>query len=147
MNRRYVYPALAALVLAALAALVAGYAGYEAGFARGVLENATFVRPEAAPGGALPYYYAWPFFGPGFGWGPAGGVVWTIGFFIRCLIPVFIFLVFLSILRAMFWGPWRRHRGWGRMSWDPETGVPPPFEAWHRRAHEASAGAEPDSPA
>jgi len=131
MNGRFIFRLLAALV--AIVAIV-GLGGivYNAGVAQGMTQAAPRAEGEvsAAPG---PYYapYAAPFFG--------------FGFFGLLGLLFFLFLLFGAV-RALFW---RGPRGWGHMHRGPWGGppmggkeewskwVPPPFEEWHRRAHES----------
>jgi hypothetical protein len=141
---RWAVSVLVALLLVG-GALAAGYYAYQSGYARGVLENATFVVPEAAPEGAVPFfYYGRPFMHPGFGWGPGGMVGPFIGGFIQCLIPLFFLFLFFGLLRMLFWrGRWGH--GWGGPGHWP-GGLPPHFEEWHRRAHGEAPGTDSNPP-
>ena len=127
MNKSIVFKILMVLVLVG-ANIGLGAFAYNAGVTQGVALSAQPPVGEAiqAP---LPYYpmrYGHPFYGYG-GFG-----------FLGCLVPFFlIFLVFFA-LRGLFWGGPRRwghmhHGPWGRG--EPDQGLPPMFDEWHRRAH------------
>jgi hypothetical protein len=118
---------LAAVVLIAAIVGIGVYA-YNLGIAQGLLQNS---QVQAVAPGQMPYVPFWhpvPGFGIGFG-------------FLGCLLPLFLlFLVFGSV-RALFWhGPWGwRHMHHGDWDWREEhrRGVPPIFDEWHQRAHNA----------
>ncbi len=119
MNGRILLSVLLVLVLVALLAGAGVYA-YNVGVAQGLAQSGKLTTP--APG-VLPYPYYGPFFFHPFGFGFG-----LFGF----LIPLFFFLLFFGLLRALFWrGRW----GW-RGPRDYGQGVPPAFEEWHHRAHE-----------
>lgn len=76
-----------------------------------------------------PYYYGW--FWPPF--------LFPFGCFIP-LIVLFLIMLAFSAFRYMMGGAgWRAehrmHRHFNRWGYDPENGVPPVFEEWHKRAH------------
>ena len=101
---------LSLVTLAVVLAVGVGIVSYNLGLSHGAAQAA------AAAGTLPPYPYAWGWYRPwGFGFG----------------FPIFFLLFFWFIAaRCFFWGgPWRRR-------WYREHGVPPSFEAWHRRAHE-----------
>jgi hypothetical protein len=119
MNGRIVLRVLFALVVLAVVAGVGFYA-YNIGVAQGMAGDAGI----AAPGVAPHLYYGRPFFFGPFGFGFAG-----------CLFPLFFIFLALLLLRGLFWhGRWS-HGYHGR--W--EQSVPPMFEEWHRKAHEAQS--------
>jgi hypothetical protein len=108
-------PWLVGLVLIVGASTIA----YNAGVSQGVAQSGRV--------GAMPPY----------GWHPWG---WyhPFGF----LFPFFFFAFWFFVARLFFWGgPWRR-RWYGHPY---EGAVPPMFEEWHRRAHEASHDASSTS--
>ena len=124
MNGKIVFRILAALVLLAAIAGIAFFA-----FNLGVTQHA---QSAANAGDQVPipyngtHFLMFPFPFLGFG----------------CFAPLIaLFLLFIA-LRAfsfIFWGPrWgysgHIHRGWRRGGWD-ESGVPPIFQEWHKRAH------------
>ena len=118
---------VSALVLIAAIAGIA-YFAFQAGVAQG--SPVTIEAPSGETVPAYPYYgYGMPFHRPwGFGFG-----------FFGFLLLLFLFFVALRALRFLFWGPrwgWgsHHHGPWGR-HW--ENGVPPMFEEWHKRSHEA----------
>ena len=131
MNRT-ILAILAVLVLIAGAVGIGVYA-YNAGVAQGLVDSGRLVAPApgAAPGTVpYPYYGYGPFFGRPFGFGFG---------FLGCLFPLLFFILLFALIRGLFWrGRW----GWGpygpRGNWS--QGVPPPFEEWHRRAHESNVG-------
>jgi hypothetical protein len=118
MNNRL----LGGFVIAALGAVAAAaiaIGSYNAGVARGLVESGRMIA--AAPAGP-PFMYVWP-------------RPWGFGFL--PIFPIFFFLLFFFVVRAMLWrGRW--HSGW-RHRYDD---VPPMFEEWHRRAH----ATQPPSP-
>lgn len=134
MNGRIVFRVLLGLLVVAVVAGIGVYA-YNAGVAQGLAANSEITAPGQAgapfanPAYGGPYFYHRPFFGWGFG--PLG-----------CLFPLLgIFLVF-ALLRGLFWrGPWGGGHGWKHFGHYGPGGkdVPPPFEEWHRRAHETPA--------
>ncbi|MGE5252104.1 MAG: hypothetical protein ACM3QS_18010 [Bacteroidota bacterium] len=115
---------VAALVLIAAVAAV-GFFAYNAGVAHG--SPITIQSPSGQTGQAPYPYYGYPFHRPwGFGFG-----------FLGCLVPLFLFFIIFGAFRFLLWGPrWghMRHGYWGRGGWS-ESGVPPMFEEWHKRAH------------
>jgi hypothetical protein len=98
-------------VLAVLVvALAAGLVGYQIGLSQDLVV-------EGGPAVAHPAY------GPGFGFG------WGFGGFLFFLLVLFLLF---AAFRPRWGGP---GPGWsGRGDWSNR--VPPPFEDWHRRAHE-----------
>ena len=131
---------IAALVLIAAIAGI-GYFAFQAGMAQG---SPITIEAPSGDGNALPAPY--PYYG--YGYGMPFHHPWGFGF--GCFGPLLaLFLIFLALksFRLLFWGPrwgWGHHRGghrpWGR-HW--ENGVPPMFEEWHKRAHNApEAGGE-----
>lgn len=122
MDRRFRFGWLIGLVGLVLAVLVAVYA-YNLGVAHGVAAAAQAAAP--APGV------------PPFAWGPRP---WGFGFFpFFPLFPLFFILLFVVLLRGLFW------RGrWGGGMYCRHDGVPAAFDEWHRRAH-AQPGAPPAS--
>jgi len=109
---------VAFIVTLVVAAAVAFFA-YNAGVAHGV---ATAGQQLAAPApGALPPY---AFYRP---WG------FGFPFFFG---PFFFFLLFVLVMRGLFWGSrWRRYGCAGGYY----GGGPMTFDDWHRRAHERMA--------
>lgn len=134
MNRRIIFGILLALVLIA-GAVAIGATAYRAGVVRGLADSGQLVLPgggDFGPRGGEPGY---GFYGHRpFGFGPFG-----FGFgFLQCLVPLFFFFLFFSLLRGLF--GWRRPWGWGwgghhhgQGPWG--KGVPPMFEEWHKQAH------------
>ena len=112
---------LSALVLVLAIAGIA-YFAFQAGVSQG-----SPITVEAPSGDIVPY--------PSYGWGPFHHP-W--GFAFACfgaLILVFLFFAAFKAFRLLLWGP---HWGWRRGAWRygwRESGVPPMFEEWHRRAH------------
>ena len=107
-RRRGWIAALAVVLLSAFAGIVAYNIGVSHGFA----------QSAADAGDALPY-----------GWHRQ----WGFGFGF----PFFFLLFWFVLLRGFWWGggwggPWRRH-GYYYPGWHD---VPPPFDEWHRRAHD-----------
>ena len=115
--------AIKVLLVLALAAGVAGVLAYtyHLGVAQGLAESGKLPAPGA--GAPLPYPYPYPYW-------PYG----HFGFFgfglFRLLGPIFVILLVLALARGAFW----RGGGW---SCGHGGGVPPRFEEWHRRVHEA----------
>jgi hypothetical protein len=106
---------LAVVLLSALAGIVAYNIGLSHGFAQSAVEA-----------GEAPH-----------GWHRHGGFGFAFPFF---------FLLFWFVLLRGFWGwgwggPWRRH-GYYYPGWHD---VPPPFDEWRRRAHEAMDDRAKDS--
>ena len=119
MNGRIVFTVFVVLIVVAGVLGIAGYA-YNIGLTQGMATNIKFEVPAT---GAVPYpYYYRPFGMHAFG-----------GFgFLSCLVPLFVFFVFFSVMRMVFWrARWggMHHRKW-------EGGVPPMAEEWHRKMHE-----------
>jgi hypothetical protein len=120
MNNRSLLRVLAIAALVVAGAVAVGTGAYNAGVAQGIAESG---RAVTAPPAGTPYVYVWP-------------RPWGFGFF--PIFPLFFFLLFVFVLRGLWWrGPWRR--GWG----PPFYGVPPGLEEWHRRAHEAEPPSKP----
>jgi uncharacterized membrane protein len=115
-NRTVFWVAVGLLVIGTMAGVE--YWAYNAGLDHG-LANA-----HAAAGGTP--VVAWPRWGFGFGFFP--------------LFPIFFILLWVFLLRGLFWRgrSWGRACGYGYRS----GGVPPQFEEWHRRAH-GQSGTEP----
>jgi hypothetical protein len=109
MDRRIVLGIVLVLV-AVVGAVAIGTNAYHAGIARGLEESGKL----PAPGAGAPGYY---------------GPYWHHGFGFGFLFP----LLFLFLIFGLFRG---RHCGGRHGSWKT-AGVPPMFEEWHRRAHEA----------
>jgi hypothetical protein len=123
MDRRVVVGIVLVLVVV-FGAVAIGTNAYHAGIARGLEEAARLPAPGGATAGAPPY----PYYGPHWYYGP----YWHHGFGFGFLFPLlFLFLIF-SLFKGLFW---RRH--WGHYGRWQAAGVPPMFEEWHRRAHEA----------
>lgn len=128
MNSRIIARILAAILLIVVLS-GAAWMIYNAGVARGIAADGNFpgiTLPDGSSGAiqvpAMHYGYR-PFHGWGFGFFP---------FF--CFFPLlFFFLIFAFTRRAFFWGGPHHHHGWG----GPHE-APPPFEEWHRKAHEKS---------
>jgi hypothetical protein len=119
MNDRFRVRVLAGSLLALAVAAGIGVAAYNMGVAHGLAESGKFLN---GPGG-VPYVYGWP--RP---WG------FGFGFF---FFPFLMFAFWFFVIRMVFWrGPWH---GWRYR----DSGVPPMFEEWHRRAHAES----PQTPA
>jgi len=122
----------ALVLIVAIAGL--GFFAFRAGVTQG-----SPITIQAPSGESMPVPYAYY----GYGYGMPFHRPFGFGFF-GLLMGLFLFFVALRALRVLFWGPrWGHmahmgHRGpWGR-HW--EGGVPPMFDEWHKRAHEASAG-------
>ena len=105
-------------LLRALVVVLVALAAGLVGYQIGISQDLT------VEGGRVVGYPGW-----GFGWGFGG----------------FFFLLILFFLFAAFRPRWGRPpSGWyGRG--DPSSSVPPPFEAWHRRAHEQGEDRNPDN--
>ncbi len=130
MNGRIIFRILATVILIAILAGF-GVMVYNAGVASGLAASGNLPAPSQAP---APYYYGYgPFLRP-----------WGFGFFpFGFLIPLLFFFLIIALFRGLFfrsWGGPRRH-GWGG-----PYDVPPTFEEWHRRAHEAAANRSEDKP-
>jgi len=130
MNRNTGLRIISALVLIAAVAGIAFFA-YQAGVVQGspVTLQAPSGQTVPAP---YPYpYYGMPFYHPwGFGFGCFG-----------ILIPLFLFFLAIKAFRFAFWGPrwgWGRHHGGYGRGWNGD--VPPMFDEWHKRAHDAPVG-------
>ena len=124
---------VSALVLVAVIAGIAFFA-FRAGVAQG-----SPITLQAPSGETVPAPY--PYYGYGMPFHP-----WGFGFGFGCFGPLLaLFLVFLAV-RAFGFMLWGRRWGWGhRGGYGPwgrhwENGVPPMFEEWHKRAHNAPAG-------
>ena len=125
MNGKIGLRILSALVLIAAIAGIAFFA-FQAGVAQGSPITIEAPSGDGNPVPVPPYYgYGMPFPRP-----------WGFGF--GCFGPLLaLFLLFLAFhaFRVMLWGPrwgWGHRGPWGR-HW--ESGVPPMFEEWHKRAH------------
>ena len=123
---------VAALVMVAAIGAIA-YFAFQAGVAQGSPITIEAPSGETVPG-PYPYY--------GYGYGPFHRP-WGIGFgFLGLLFTIFLIFLALRAFRFLFWGPrwgWGHRYGpgpWGR-PW--ESGVPPMFEEWHKRAHGQSS--------
>ena len=134
MNKSIIFRAIAVIVLVS-AIIGLGAFAYNAGLTQGFTMNAQAPAGEAIQ--PPPAYYPMPYLHPFYGFGGFG--------LLGCLAPLFLLCIICGALRFLFGhGP----RGWGRMHhghWgmppmagegDPSKFVPPPFEQWHRRAHE-----------
>lgn len=109
---------LGASALAVLALL--GVYIYDLGVAHGLAEGAkvTDLGSRGAP------FIGW--------WRP-----WGFGFGFFPFFPFLLILLFVALLRRLFWrGPWYGRRWYGRPWSHGPDGVPPDFEEWHRRAHQ-----------
>jgi len=115
-----------ALLFALVLAAAVGFLAYDAGLAHGAAAaGQQAVAPAPPPGAFAPYGWYRP---------------WGFGFFFA---PFFFFLLFVLVMRGLFWGgPWRRHGCYPRGYSDS----PATFDEWHRRAHERMRG-EPNGPA
>ena len=132
MNEKIGLRIVSALVLIAAIAGI-GFFPFRAGVAQG--SPITIQAPSGDASVApmpYPHYgygYSMPFHRP-FGFGCFG-----------ILIPLFLFFLAMKAFRVMVWGPrWGHmgHRGpWGR-HW--EGGIPPMFDEWHKKAHNAPTG-------
>ena len=142
MNGKIVLRIVAGLVLIAAIAGIAFFA-FQAGIAQG---SPITIEAPSGDGNAVPAPY--PYYG--YGYGRPFHHSWGFGF--GCFGPLLaLFLIFLALksFRLLFWGPrwgWGHHGGhgpWGR-HWD--NGVPPMFEEWHKRAHNApeEGGEQPE---
>jgi hypothetical protein len=130
MNGKIWLRILSGLVLVAAIAGIAFFA-FQAGVTQGSPVTIQAPSGDTAP---MPYYgmpygfrgyHGMPFFGFGcFG----------------ILIPLFLLFLAMRAFRFAFWGPrWGHamhggHGPWGRSGWG-ESGVPPMFDEWHKRAH------------
>jgi len=107
----------AAISLAMGAVLIAvgiGAGAYQAGIAHGLaLQIPAGATPPEVP-------YGWY----GYGWHRP----WGVGLFF----PFFFVLLWIVVLRGVFWGGRRRWHYYDR-HWDD---MPSRFDEWHRRAHE-----------
>ena len=138
MNGKVGLRILSALVLIAAIAGIAFFA-FQAGIAKGSPVTIEAPAGQTAPVAPYPYGYGYGmrFYHPfGFGFGCFG-----------ILIPLFLFFVAARAFRMLFWGPrWGymgHHHGPWRRDWG-ERGVPPMFDEWHKRSHNApTAGGEP----
>lgn len=125
---------VSALVLVAAIAGIAFFA-FQAGVAKGSPVTIEAPSGQTAPA-PYPYY--------GYGYGMPFHRPWGFGFgFFGFLILLFLFFAAMRAFRFLFWGPrwgWGHHgphgpwrHGWG------ERGVPPMFDEWHKKAHNAPA--------
>lgn len=130
MNSKNIFRVVMALVLiAALAGLGAGV--YYFGFNQGLAS-----APEFAAGKTFDSVFP---FHPGMA---AMHRPFGFGFFgpLSCLGPLFLFMLVIFALRALFWGGPRgrhfMHGPWGAHCSDANGhDVPPMFAEWHRRVH------------
>ena len=99
---------LGILLLSATAAVVAYNIGVSHGLAQQLAAQGTQLPP-------YPYPYGW--YRP-----------WGFGFGFPIL---FFVLIWLVVVRGLFWG-----RRWRHGYYAGGHGVPPAFEEWHRRAHD-----------
>lgn len=133
MNGKIVARLVSALVLIAAIAGIAFFA-FQAGIAQG-----SPITLQAPSGESVPAPYA--YHGYGYGFGPRFHHPFGFGFgCFGILITLFLFFFALKAFRFAVWGPrwgWGGHPG-GRWSRHWENGVPPMFEEWHKRAHDAS---------
>jgi len=119
----------------------AGMLGYRAGVTRGIAqapEVATAIEKAAENGQPAPlmyghgYGYGYPqgFYGYGYPrhFNPFGMICGSI-----LLLFLFFGLMRIFVFRGMRHG-WGHHGSW-RKGW--EGGMPPMFDEWHKRAHEA----------
>ena len=128
MDGKIVLRIVSGLVLLAAIAGIAFFA-FQAGVAQG-----SPITIEAPSGEAVPVPQ--PYYGYGYGM----RFHHPFGFGFGCFGPLLaLLLLFLALksFRMLMWGPrWgygHHHRGpWGR-HW--ESGVPPMFEEWHKKAH------------
>ena len=133
MNDKVGLRILSALVLIAAIAGI-GFFAFRAGVAQG-----SPVTIEAPSGESVPAPY--PYYGYGYGM----RFHHPFGFGFGCfgiLIPLFLFFLAAKAFRMLFWGPrWGHmgHHGPWRHGWG-EHGVPPMFDEWHKKAHNASTG-------
>src|SRR5262245_611335 len=118
MDRRF---KVAAILAALLIAVAIGVVAYNAGFSHGLAIAAT---AGGAPAGPLPPY---GFYRP-----------WRFGFLGPFLFVLFAFF----LLRVLFWGGFHS-RGW---MYPGFYDAPPPFDEWHRRAHERMNSQPPPQP-
>ncbi|MGB8645386.1 MAG: hypothetical protein WCF84_09115 [Anaerolineae bacterium] len=131
MNGRHFMGAglVAAVVLLCVIAGV-GMSVYNMGVMQGVMDGGRYAPAPVAPAVPAPSTAPapYPYYGPSFR--PFGG-----GFlsFIGPLIGLAVLFTLFRMIFRSHGGHWRGHhgRGWG------EGGVPPMFEEWHRRAHQA----------
>ncbi len=124
MYARMVLGVLLIVFLIATAVGIGAYV-YNAGVAQGLLQSGRL--SELPPGQAPNPYFFGPFFFRPFGFGFG---------FLGLLFPLFFFFLFFALVRGIFWGGrW----GWRRHYWAEGKDVPPPFEEWHRKAHESQA--------
>ncbi len=108
MDRRFNW---GVVVGAALIAAAVGVMSYNAGVSHGLALNVAVAGERTIA--VVPYVWHGP---------------WGFGFFGPF---AFIFFWFLA-LRLFWWGGGHRRRWYYQGAYD----VPPPFEEWHRRAHE-----------
>ena len=140
MNGKVGLRILSALVLVAAIAGIAFFA-FQAGVAKGSPVTIEAPAGQTAPVAPYPYGYGYGmrFYHPfGFGFGCFG-----------ILIPLFLFFLAAKAFRMLFWGPrWGymgHHHGPWRRDWG-ERGVPPMFDEWHKRSHNAptAGGDQPE---
>jgi len=112
MNRRIAMVVALVLVAVTLAGVI-GTTAYRAGLARGLADAGN------VPG---PWLYHGPF--------------WYPGPFIF-LFPLLGLFLILALVRGLFWRGWCA--GGPRSS---NSGLPPVFEEWHRRAHQTPPSGE-----
>ena len=134
MNGKIVFRIASAFVLIAAMAGIAFFA-FNAGVAQG---SPVTIEAPAGQSAQAPY----PYFGHGYGYGMPFHRPFGMGFgCFGLLIPLFLFFVAMKAFRIMTWGPRMGHMH-GHGPWRHgcgENGLPPMFEEWHKRAHEAPA--------
>lgn len=118
--------------------LGAGAFGYKAGMAQGISQAPAVAKSieKAAESGQPAYNYGYGYYprpyGFHHGFSPFGAICGSI---------IFLFF-FLGVMKMLFFRKMRHgehHGHWGKRC---EDGVPPMFNEWHKRAHEAPAGEE-----
>ena len=139
MNDKIWLRIVSALVLLAAIAGIAFFA-YQAGVAQG---SPVTIEAPSGDTNAVPVPY--PHYGYGYGMPfhhPFGYGFGCFGIFIL----LFLFFIAIKAFRMMVWGPrwgWGGHHGhWGR-HWDGD--VPPMFDEWHKKAHDAPKESKKDS--
>ena len=143
MNGRLIARILMAILLIAVLAGF-GVMIYNAGVARGLATSTDFPGPvpDGTPGApGVPGRWVNPYYG--YGYGPFIRP-WGFGFFpFGFLFPLLFFFLIFWLIRGLFWRGWGGPRYYG---WGGPNQVPPPFEEWHRRAHEGEANRSEDTP-
>ena len=130
--------ALGFLLVFVLIAGVAGIGGYayNMGLTQGLASGAKLEVAPTQGVAPVPFYgYGAPFMHRSFGGG------WG---FLSCLVPLFVFFVFFSVMRMVFWrARWGGMHGMHHRKW--EGGVPPMAEEWHKKMHEADQAGKQES--